>query len=418
MSGYQQLLEFLQVNGLSSRLFLVSVELCLLVALATAASCLLRSKYPRLTATLWVVVLLKPIFSFCLGSPITIHEFSSMKTTALAMVSDADDTLNQGARVDLLGSLPSQLIDAPFNRVERTVQDTTNNPCLVESERGRQSSAFSERAESKRGRWAVAKGDWISQNVTELIVLFWLAGVILFSFIWALRQFRLHWIVRNSMPANGELSAVYDQVVEELRLTRCPKLKMTNGLDSPAIAGLFWPVILIPRWLCERKNSAALRWSLKHEINHWRVGDLISNSICAICSCLFFFHPLVWWASRQWRFTMELACDRDLLESETDAVDYLDALWVILQNVKRERRMEMAGSLFASRTQIGRRIQILLGWQSDLSARPGKVVIVAFSAIFALVLLSGDQSCGFSSSRQHDVETDLVERSGWNPSRR
>ena len=102
-----------------------------------------------------------------------------------------------------------------------------------------------------------------------------------------------------------------------------------------------------------------------------------------LAEILFFFHPATWWAGRNMEEAMEIACDRAAVTTEADAADYADRLYQILARVRRQRPVSTAGGLFATRTQIGRRIAALL--QDAMHLRPRLSVLSTLS----LVLLTG-----------------------------
>src|SRR5439155_68225 len=71
------------------------------------------------------------------------------------------------------------------------------------------------------------------------------------------------------------------------------RVAISDEVDAPAVAGLFSPVILMPR--------AALAWSeqrwrlvLLHELAHARAKDCLANALAQIACALHWFDPLAW----------------------------------------------------------------------------------------------------------------------------
>ncbi|MRW91963.1 energy transducer TonB [Duganella sp. FT80W] len=78
---------------------------------------------------------------------------------------------------------------------------------------------------------------------------------------------------------------------------------------SPAVVGLWRPIIVVPRNFATRYTKQEQQLILAHETIHARRHDPLANATCALLQCLFWFHPLVHYAARRFRLDQELACD-------------------------------------------------------------------------------------------------------------
>ena len=81
----------------------------------------------------------------------------------------------------------------------------------------------------------------------------------------------------------------------------------------PAVTGVLWPRILLPADFEQRYNQDQQVLVLQHERLHVRRGDLVANALAALLHCLFWFNPLLPWASRRFRLDQELACDEGVI---------------------------------------------------------------------------------------------------------
>lgn len=62
---------------------------------------------------------------------------------------------------------------------------------------------------------------------------------------------------------------------------------------------------------------------LAHELAHFKRGDLFWNWLPVVTQGLFFFHPLVWLAGREWRRLHEICSDRLAIEiTQAGRADY------------------------------------------------------------------------------------------------
>lgn len=100
-----------------------------------------------------------------------------------------------------------------------------------------------------------------------------------------------------------EASAVRMGVARRVGLLECP------GLESPAVFGLWRPVVLLPAGLARAFSPEQLRHVFLHELAHVRRGDLWRNAVVEFVACLHWFNPIVVWAIRRMRADRELAAD-------------------------------------------------------------------------------------------------------------
>src|SRR4029077_3963657 len=100
-----------------------------------------------------------------------------------------------------------------------------------------------------------------------------------------------------------------------------------EGTMSPAVCGLFRPVILLPRALAERLSPAQLRVVLLHEIFHLRRGDVWVNCAQSLLQIVYWWHPLLWVANARIRRVREEAVDDVvMLTLRDDAENYAPRL--------------------------------------------------------------------------------------------
>jgi hypothetical protein len=181
------------------------------------------------------------------------------------------------------------------------------------------------------------------------------------------------------------------RLCEWLSPRRPPRLLVSDAVSSPALVGVFRPVVLLPAWLVDSApDPRGIAWLLRHELMHWRLRDTLGLAVRRAAEILLYFHPAVWWAGRRWEEAMELACDRALLRTDADARDYAEQLYGVLQaHAAAARPAPVRAGLCATRTQIGRRIAALL---TNPLATPAR--LSPSSATLLVLLTVAALSCG------------------------
>ena len=105
-----------------------------------------------------------------------------------------------------------------------------------------------------------------------------------------------------------------------LGLRTAPRLLTCPGLDTPMLAGMVRPCLLLPS---EPMDDTRLRHALLHELTHYRRRDIAFKALVLWVCALHWFNPAVWLMRRAVERDLELACDdaalRVLPESERAA---------------------------------------------------------------------------------------------------
>ena len=86
-----------------------------------------------------------------------------------------------------------------------------------------------------------------------------------------------------------------------MRLRQRVQLLQSEGAGTPFLVGLFRPCIVFPKDVLSQSSYGELEAALAHELAHLKRHDLPWNWLAAVVETLFFFHPMVWLARREWR---------------------------------------------------------------------------------------------------------------------
>lgn len=156
------------------------------------------------------------------------------------------------------------------------------------------------------------------------LLLSWLLGV-----SWRVartaRQWRAsRWLVQRGVRVGeGPLFQELARLCERFALRRAPWLGLSAEVGAPMLVGAARPAILLPLPTVEACTSSELRLVVAHELAHLKRRDLLWAWLPAVAGGLFFFHPLVWLAGRDWRLAQEMACDELAVRvSEAPALEY------------------------------------------------------------------------------------------------
>ncbi len=147
-----------------------------------------------------------------------------------------------------------------------------------------------------------------------IVFLIWLAVVVVMALVLLKRAIlarRLVWRAKRANLLMKDLLVYCCRClgVRERKVT----LKISDDGTSPAVCGVFKPVILVPRNLAPSLGSRHLRAVLLHELAHIKRRDLWINWAQTILQIIYFYNPLLMLANSVIRNVREQAVDETVL---------------------------------------------------------------------------------------------------------
>jgi len=173
-------------------------------------------------------------------------------------------------------------------------------------------STISPAMESAADPAIVSLSSWRSTLQIRLpwIVAIWSLGAALLALRMALG---LAWVDRVRRAHAGAINPAWqarlDRLAARFGLRRDVSLRVVDDLDSPVAAGWWRPMVLVPAALIARMPPELLEALLAHELAHIKRHDYLINLLQSAIEALLFYHPVVWWLSRQIRVERERIAD-------------------------------------------------------------------------------------------------------------
>ncbi len=118
---------------------------------------------------------------------------------------------------------------------------------------------------------------------------------------------------------------------------------VSSRVTSPFCWQMQQPVVVLPESARDFPH-AELCAIIRHELAHLRSGHPLSLFLQRLVEMLFWFHPLVWWASRQSELYREFHCDRAANRDVRETTNYLRSL-LRLCEMTPERRFGLPAGL-------------------------------------------------------------------------
>jgi beta-lactamase regulating signal transducer with metallopeptidase domain len=181
--------------------------------------------------------------------------------------------------------------------------------------------------------------NWL--QTANVVGAIWLAGTAAYAGFVVVNLVVVSLRLRRSLVAiDSTLSTRMVESSRRLRVGRSVRLVVTTQPVGPAVYGIIRPTLVLPQALLSAKPLVELEPILAHELIHIRRGDTLAAMLQLVAQCLWWFHPLVWWANRQVCRERERSCDEEVLAGlKCDPAAYGQGLLDIVRLKKKLRPM-------------------------------------------------------------------------------
>jgi beta-lactamase regulating signal transducer with metallopeptidase domain len=217
-------------------------------------------------------------------------------------------------------------------------------------------------------------------------VIVWLAGVLLLSVRLVVAYLGVERLKRATRTVDATVVGRVKLLAHRFGIDRSVRVFESTLVRVPTVVGCLRPVILLPASVIAGLDPAYLDAVLAHELAHVRRHDYLVNVLQSLVETLLFYHPAVWWCSRQIRIEREHCCDDMVVEAGGNRVAYAAAL----AQLEELRGLQPMLSLNASGGRLLDRIRRLLG-ESPMKERRSTMwtIAAALALVTAIVLTPG-----------------------------
>lgn len=145
-------------------------------------------------------------------------------------------------------------------------------------------------------------------DITDILLALWLAGVIACVLWQGIGYYRLIRSLKGtSQPVErADLHTILQEQCADLVIDREIPLRVSSAADCPMLAGFIHPTLYLPDERISRTDAAFI---FRHELTHYKHGDLWLKLLLLAARCLHWFNPLVHLIARFAQEDIEAACD-------------------------------------------------------------------------------------------------------------
>ena len=159
-----------------------------------------------------------------------------------------------------------------------------------------------------------ASWHWPTLNYWTLAAIAWLVVVFGLLCRLGLGYLSVQRLIRESSEPSSQLLSRFESLKRRLALQQRTRLRVSNALEVPAMAGLLHPIVILPAWCCDELDEEQLEMIFTHELIHIQRRDGLIQLAAHLIVVLHWFNPLARIAARFIESTRELSCDRRVIE--------------------------------------------------------------------------------------------------------
>lgn len=145
-------------------------------------------------------------------------------------------------------------------------------------------------------------------DITDILLTLWLAGVISCILWQGIGYYRLIRSLKGKSRSveRADLHTILQEQCADLVIDREIPLRVSSAADCPMLAGFIHPTLYLPDERISRTDAAFI---FRHELTHYKHGDLWLKLLLLAARCLHWFNPLVHLIARFAQEDIEAACD-------------------------------------------------------------------------------------------------------------
>lgn len=143
------------------------------------------------------------------------------------------------------------------------------------------------------------------------LLFIWIGGMVLFILLLAIRIRRLHqWHEEQDKQSIPEwFHQLLVNTAFYFDLQSLPAIVFSDKAVTPAVYGIFHPVMLLPVNYFVNLSKKEAEHVLLHELAHLKRGDLWLHGVTIILQIVYWFNPLFIYVRKQMKHVREICCD-------------------------------------------------------------------------------------------------------------
>ncbi|QDU82422.1 Regulatory protein BlaR1 [Polystyrenella longa] len=239
------------------------------------------------------------------------------------------------------------------------------------------------------------------QKSGQALLLIWLIGFVATLMLMAFRFCLIHRFLKRCQKleqhskAGKELYQVLldsqDNFNRLFMKNRPIQVLVSSEVTTPFCWQFHSPYVVLPEYLIGFEPTS-IEYIVRHELEHLQTGHPLQLFLQRLVEALFWFHPLVWWATRKSDLHREFACDEAAIQTKQEIVEYLRTLLTIVEyTTSHKDNLPSSLNFSRGRQAIARRAERLVmlasangeSIRAQLPCHIAMICLVSFSLLIS-----------------------------------
>lgn len=187
-----------------------------------------------------------------------------------------------------------------------------------------------------------------------------------------------------------------DGVPKRLRVCK------TSAAVSPMVMGMIRPVLILPETAL---TESRLPYVLRHELVHYRRGDIVWRWLAVLATSIHWFNPVVYVAAAQMQEACEISCDWCVVRSMEQAKrdDYMRVILELLAEAMAQKQI-LTTQMASEKKQLQRRFTMIRN-QKPVGMKKLLLSVCVGTALLGAAWLTGCTLRETYVTKETEVET-------------
>lgn len=187
-----------------------------------------------------------------------------------------------------------------------------------------------------------------------------------------------------------------DGVPKRLRVCK------TSAAVSPMVMGMIRPVLILPETAL---TESRLPYVLRHELVHYRRGDIVWRWLAVLATSIHWFNPVVYVAAAQMQEACEISCDWCVVRSMEQAKrdDYMRVILELLAEAMAKKQI-LTTQMASEKKQLQRRFTMIRN-QKPVGMKKLLLSVCVGTALLGAAWLTGCTLKETYVTKETEVET-------------
>ncbi len=194
-----------------------------------------------------------------------------------------------------------------------------------------------------------------SIEISDAAALFWYLGATVFL-LFQITRYLIFWCKIKNISYGVDCPEL-EECKQSMKIKRKIELRITEGITTPLLVGIFCPIILMPNI---NMPSESLTYVLQHELTHYKRKDLVYKWFAMLVNAIHWFNPLVYLVVKNINEDCEISCDCAVtkgMESESKG-EYMKTILSLLA-YSTARGQALTTAMASDKNKIIRRFKMI-----------------------------------------------------------